>query len=186
MASPHVAVVAFPFSSHGPKLLTLARALAAAAPSATFSFLSTQDSLARLGGYAVPANMNLVEVSWAEWDKAKTPVPRQIELFLEGAEDGGLRRAIDTAASMAGGARVSCVVGDAFMSMAAEAGVPWVAVWTGGPCTLLTHIMGDAIRKDIGNDGIYDDFITNLFIILLQLCRCMAPVYSITSQLSQQ
>jgi hypothetical protein len=61
---------------------------------------------------------------------------------------------------MAGGARVSCVVGDAFMSMAAEAGVPWVAVWTGGPCALLAHIMGDAIRKDIGNDGIYD-FITN-------------------------
>jgi anthocyanidin 3-O-glucosyltransferase len=88
MASPHVAVVAFPFISHGPKLLTLARALGAAAPSATFSFLSTQDSLARLGGYAVPANMNLVEVSWAEWDKTKIPVPRQIELFLDGAEDG--------------------------------------------------------------------------------------------------
>jgi anthocyanidin 3-O-glucosyltransferase len=130
-------------------------AAAAAAPSATFSFLSIQDSLARLGDSAVPSNMNPVEVLWAEWDKTKTPVPRRIELFLDGAVDGGLRQAIVMAASTAGGARVSCVVGDAFMSMAAEAGVPWAAVWTGSPCALLAHIMGDAIREGTGNDGIY-------------------------------
>jgi anthocyanidin 3-O-glucosyltransferase len=56
---------------------------------------------------------------------------------------------------MAAGAKVRCVESDSFMSMAAEAGVPWVAVWTGGPCALLAHIHGDAIRKDIGDDGTY-------------------------------
>lgn len=55
---------------------------------------------------------------------------------------------------MAGGATVTRVVSDSFMYMAADAGVPWVAVWTGGPCALLAHIQGDTIRKDIGNEGI--------------------------------
>ncbi|EMS48108.1 Anthocyanidin 3-O-glucosyltransferase [Triticum urartu] len=40
-AVPHVVVIAFPFASHAVKLFRLARALAAAAPAATFSFLST-------------------------------------------------------------------------------------------------------------------------------------------------
>lgn len=153
MASPHVAVVAFPFSSHAPKLLMVARALATAAPSATFSFISTADSLARLGVAAVPGNLRFVEVPSGGGDDQGTPAWRRMELFVEAAEAGGLRQALETARTAAGGAKVSCVVGDAFMSMAAEAGVPWVAVWTGGPCALLAHLIGNAIRKDIGDDG---------------------------------
>uniref|UniRef100_A0A0D3GMA1 UDP-glycosyltransferases domain-containing protein n=1 Tax=Oryza barthii TaxID=65489 RepID=A0A0D3GMA1_9ORYZ len=153
---PHVAVVAFPFSSHAPKLLAVARALATAAPSATFSFLSTADSLARLPATAVvPAgnnNLRFVEVP-TDGDQEETcPVWRRMEMFVEAAEGGGLRRAMEAAGDAAGGVAVSCVVGDAFMSMAAEVGVPWVAVWTGGPCALLAHIVGDAIRKDICDD----------------------------------
>lgn len=153
---PHVAVVAFPFSSHAPKLLAVARALATAAPSATFSFLSTADSLARLPATAVvPAgnnNLRFVEVP-TDGDQEETwPVWRRMEMFVEAAEGGGLRRAMEAAGDAAGGVAVSCVVGDAFMSMAAEVGVPWVAVWTGGPCALLAHIVGDAIREDIGDD----------------------------------
>jgi hypothetical protein len=48
MAPAHVVVIAFPFSSHTVMFLRLARALAAAAPAATFSFVSTASSLARL------------------------------------------------------------------------------------------------------------------------------------------
>ncbi|XP_040381772.1 anthocyanidin 3-O-glucosyltransferase-like [Oryza brachyantha] len=156
----HVAVVAFPFSSHAPKLLAVARALATAAPSVTISFLSTADSLARLPATAavVPGNnLRFVEMpsgGGGEDDGEGTPAWRRMEMFVEAAEGGGLKRALEMAGDEAGGARVSCVVGDAFMSMAAEAGVPWVAVWTGGPCALLAHLVGDALREDIG-DGDY-------------------------------
>ncbi|CAL5032385.1 unnamed protein product [Urochloa decumbens] len=151
--APHVAVVAFPFSSHAPKLLAVARALATAAPSATFSFLSTAASLTRLrGGAAVLANLRFVEVPTGgagdnDDDGEETPAWHRMELFVEAAEAGGLRLWLEAAARAA--APVSCVVGDAFMSMAADAGVPWVAVWTGGPCALLAHIRGDELREGI-------------------------------------
>uniref|UniRef100_A0A804MS99 Uncharacterized protein n=1 Tax=Zea mays TaxID=4577 RepID=A0A804MS99_MAIZE len=150
---PHVAVVAFPFTSHAPKVLMVARALATAAPSATFSFISTTDSLARLptGAGAAPSNLRFVEAPSGGGDGPGIPSWRRMELFLDAAEDGGLRQALETARAAAGGAAVTCVVGDAFMSMAADAGVPWVAVWTGGPCALLAHVIGDTIRKDIGD-----------------------------------
>lgn len=150
---PHVAVVAFPFTSHAPKVLMVARALATAAPSATFSFISTADSLARLptGAGAAPSNLRFVEAPSGGGDGPGIPSWRRMELFLDAAEDGGLRQALETARAAAGGAAVTCVVGDAFMSMAADAGVPWVAVWTGGPCALLAHVIGDTIRKDIGD-----------------------------------
>ncbi|KAF0909171.1 hypothetical protein E2562_032220 [Oryza meyeriana var. granulata] len=150
----HVAVVAYPFTSHVPKLLAVARALATAAPSATFSFLSTADSLARLPAIAavVPGNnIRFVEMPSSDDDGQGTPALRRMELFMEAAEAGGLRRALEAAGDAAGGVRVSCVVGDAFMSMAADAGVPWVAVWTGGPSTLLAHLVGDALREDIAD-----------------------------------
>jgi hypothetical protein len=155
---PHVAVVAFPFSSHAPKLLAVARALATAAPSATFSFLSTAGSLDRLlsAGGAVPENLRFVEVptGGGDDDGEDTPAWRRMELFVEAAEAGGLKQSLEAAARAA--ATVTCVVSDAFMSMAAEAEVPWVAVWTGGPCALLAHLCGDALREDIGDHGTID------------------------------
>ncbi|CAO2042072.1 unnamed protein product [Urochloa humidicola] len=151
--APHVAVVAFPFSSHPPKLLAVARALATAAPSATISFLSTAASLASLRGTAapVPANLRFVEVPTGVGadadDGGETPPPwRRMELFLETAEAGGLRRSLDDA-GLAEANPVSCVVGDAFMHMAADTGVPWVAVWTGSPCALLAHLGGAELIK---------------------------------------
>lgn len=152
---PHVAVVCFPFSSHAPKLLMVARALAAAAPSAVFSFLSTAAALTQLRGAAVPGNLRFVEVPTGGADNDNgLPAWRRMELFVEAAEADGLKHALEAARAAApGGARVTCVVGDAFMSMAADAGVPWVAVWTGGPSALLAHLHGDALRDDIGEDG---------------------------------
>ncbi|KAF8668663.1 hypothetical protein HU200_051842 [Digitaria exilis] len=161
---PHVAVVAFPFGSHIPHLFAVARALASAAPSATFSFLSTADSLARLPSAAVvPANLRFVEMPsgrGCEGDGEKTPLWRRIEMFVEAAEAGGLRQALETARVAVGGATVTCVVGDALMSMAAEAGVPWVAVWTSSPCLLLAYLRGDALREDIGDHGACDELLT--------------------------
>ncbi|KAL5205483.1 hypothetical protein ABZP36_033692 [Zizania latifolia] len=148
--SPHVAVVAFPFSSHAPKLLAVARAVASAAPSATVSFVSTADTLPRFKAGAAPANLRFVELASGvgDGDLAGTPPWRRVELFLEAAEAGGLKQALEMAG--AAGTKVTCVVGDTFMSMAAEVGVPWVAVWTGGPTALLAHIVSDTLLQDIG------------------------------------
>ncbi|CAN6270395.1 unnamed protein product [Urochloa humidicola] len=151
MESPaaHVAVVAFPFSSHPPKLLAVARALATAAPSATISFLSTATSLDSLRGAAtpIPTNLRFIEVPTGVTANGETPSPwRRMELFLETSEAGGLKRSLDDA-SRAAANPVSCVVGDAFMPMAADAGVPYVAVWTGSPCALLAHLSGAELLK---------------------------------------
>ncbi|CAN6208405.1 unnamed protein product, partial [Urochloa humidicola] len=59
------------------------------------------------------------------------------------------------ARAAAGGARVSCIVGDAFVwpaaDAAAAAGAPWVPVWTAASCALLAHLRTDALRADVGD-----------------------------------
>ncbi|KAL5650951.1 hypothetical protein ACJX0J_036409, partial [Zea mays] len=162
---PHVAVVAFPFSSHAAVLLSIARALAAAAaPSgATLSFLSTASSLAQLrkassasAGHGLPGNLRFVEVpDGAPAAEETVPVPRQMQLFMEAAEAGGVKAWLEAARAAAGGARVTCVVGDAFVwpaaDAAASAGAPWVPVWTAASCALLAHVRTDALREDVGD-----------------------------------
>ncbi|KAG8076926.1 hypothetical protein GUJ93_ZPchr0006g44853 [Zizania palustris] len=151
----HVAVVAFPFSSHAAVLLSFARALAAAAPAASFSFLSTAGSLAQLRkAAAVPGNLRFVEVPDGA-PPAKVPVPRRMEMFMEAAEAGGMKEGLEAARVAAGGDRVSCVVGDAFVWMVAEAaaavGASWVPVWTGASSALVAHLRTDALREDVGD-----------------------------------
>ncbi|XP_048542054.1 anthocyanidin 3-O-glucosyltransferase [Triticum urartu] len=158
---PHIAVVAFPFSSHAAVLFSFARALAAAAPPGTsLSFLTTADNAAQLGkAGALPVNLRFVEVpdgvppGETKW----LPPPRRMELFMAAAEAGGVRDGLEAARAAAGGARVSCVVGDAFVWMAAEAaaaaGAPWVAVWTAASCALLAHLRTDALRQDVGDQA---------------------------------
>ncbi|KAL5200148.1 hypothetical protein ABZP36_021351 [Zizania latifolia] len=153
----HVAVVAFPFSSHAAVLLSFARALAAAAPAASFSFLSTAGSLAQLRkAAAVPGNLRFVEVPDGA-PAAEVPVPRRMEMFMEAAEAGGMKEGLEAARVAAGGDRVSCVVGDAFVWMAAEAaaavGSSWVPVWTGASSALVAHLRTDALREDVGDKG---------------------------------
>ncbi|OEL26640.1 Anthocyanidin 3-O-glucosyltransferase, partial [Dichanthelium oligosanthes] len=109
---------------------------------ATFSFLSTAGSLERLRGAAVPGNLRFVEVPTGGGDGDETPLWHRIKQSLEAARD-----------TAPGAARVSGVVSDAFMSMAADAGVPWVVAWTGGPCALLAHLRGDALHEDIGDEA---------------------------------
>ncbi|KAF0902012.1 hypothetical protein E2562_011838 [Oryza meyeriana var. granulata] len=152
----HVAVVTFPFSSHAAVLLSFARALAAAAPAATFSFLSTAASIAHLrkAEAALPGNMRFVEVTDGA-PPVDAPVPRQMEVFMEAAEAGGVEEGLEAARVAAGGARVRCVVGDAFLWMAAEASAKvvakWVPVWTGASNALVAHLGTDAVREDVGD-----------------------------------
>ncbi|CAL5037264.1 unnamed protein product [Urochloa decumbens] len=161
---PHVAVVAFPFSSHAAVLLAFARALAAAAHAgATISFLSTASSIAHLRkavGGQLPANLRFVEITDGAAPvpaAAAVPVPRQMEMFMAAAEAGGIKAGLLAARAAAGGARVSCVVGDAFVWPAAEAAAaaaaPWVPVWTAASCALLAHLRTDALRADVGDQA---------------------------------
>ncbi|KAK3131822.1 hypothetical protein QOZ80_6AG0511930 [Eleusine coracana subsp. coracana] len=163
--APHVAVVAFPFSSHAALLLSFARALAAAAPpGTTLSFLSTASSIAHLrkSTSELPGNLRFVEVpdgllASAGDDDETVPMPRRMDLFMAAAEAGGMKAGIDSAAAAAGGARVTCVVGDAFVWPAAEAAAaanaPWVPVWTAASCALLAHVRTDALREDVGDQA---------------------------------
>jgi anthocyanidin 3-O-glucosyltransferase len=160
---PHIAVVAFPFSSHAAVMLSFARALAAAAPDGTaISFLTTTDSVALLRkAGALPGNLRFVEVADglppSSGEAPMLPPPRRMELFMAAAEAGGIRDGLEAAQASAGGARVTCVVGDAFVWMAAEAagaaGAPWVPVWTAASCALLAHLRTDALRQDLGDQG---------------------------------
>ena len=164
---PHIAVVAFPFSSHAAVLLSFARSLAAAAPAGTaLSFLTTADNAAQLRkSGALPGNLRFVEVAdgmpppSSSGETPMLPPPRRMELFMAAAEAGGVRDGLEAARASAGGARVSCVVGDAFVWMAAEAaaaaGAPWVPVWTAASCALLAHLRTDALRQDFGDQGTY-------------------------------
>uniref|UniRef100_R7WC55 Anthocyanidin 3-O-glucosyltransferase n=1 Tax=Aegilops tauschii TaxID=37682 RepID=R7WC55_AEGTA len=101
-AVPHVVVITFPFASHAVKLFRLARALAAAAPAATFSFLSTAGSIAQLqekNQDALEANLRFVEVPDGLLPPSSGgdgPAPPQnhiapLGLFLAAAEAGGVK-----------------------------------------------------------------------------------------------
>ncbi|XP_071681729.1 anthocyanidin 3-O-glucosyltransferase-like [Lolium perenne] len=116
-------------------MLYFARALAAAAPDGTaISFLTIADSVAQLRkAGALLGNLRFVEVADGlpapSGHMPMMPPPRRMELFMVAAEAGGIRDGLEGAQASGGDARVSCVVGDAFVWMAAEAvaatGAPW-------------------------------------------------------------
>ncbi|URE46917.1 UDP-glucoronosyl and UDP-glucosyl transferase [Musa troglodytarum] len=156
-AQPHVAFVAFPFGTHAAPLFALARTVAAAAPEAALSFLSTARSLASLPRAEGLGNIRLVPIAdgTPEVSAAAPPASEQakIGMFLA-AMPGSLRAGMDDAVAGAGGAAVSCVVSDAFLWMAGEvaeaAGAPWVPLFTGGPASLSAHFHTDLLRDTIG------------------------------------
>lgn len=151
--SPHVVLVAFPFGTHAAPLLALACAIADAAPAVSLSLISTQRSLASLP--PTPANLSLTPIDDGLQEEADHPASDQerISLFLS-ALPKSLRAAMDAAVEKAGGAVATCVVSDAFMWMAGEeaaaVGVPWIALWTGGPSALFAHLRTDLLRDTIG------------------------------------
>ncbi|XP_051215549.1 anthocyanidin 3-O-glucosyltransferase-like [Lolium perenne] len=150
---PHIAVVAFPFSSHAAVMLSFVHALAAAAPDGTaISFVTTADSVAQLRN---PTRSWATCASWRSRTGCQLRRGRcQCCPRLDGWSSSWRRKA---AQASAGDARVSCVVGDAFVRMAAEVaaatGAPWVPVWTAASCALLAHIRTDALRQDIADQG---------------------------------
>ncbi|CAN6214491.1 unnamed protein product [Urochloa humidicola] len=76
---------------------------------------------------------------------------------MAAAEAGGVKAGLEAARAAAGGARVTCVVSDAFVWPAAEAaaavGAPWIPVWTASASALLAHLRTDALRADVGDQA---------------------------------
>ncbi|XP_030456447.2 LOW QUALITY PROTEIN: flavonoid 3-O-glucosyltransferase-like [Syzygium oleosum] len=165
-ARKHVAVLAFPFATHAAPLLHLVRRIAAVSPATMFSFFSSEKSnLAcfpggkRSGGDG-SACPNLV--AYDVWDGApdgyvpsgRNPV-EPVEIFLRAAPDN--IESVLHVAERERGCKATCLLTDAFYwfaaDMARERSVPWVPVWTAGPCALLTHMETDAIRQMYATSG---------------------------------
>nr|ACI15395.1 UDP-glucose: flavonoid 3-O-glucosyltransferase [Vitis amurensis] len=159
--NPHVAVLAFPFSTHAAPLLAVVRRLAAAAPHAVFSFFSTSQSNASVfhdSMHTMQCNIKSYDVSDGVPEGyvfAGRP-QEDIELFMRAAPEGFRQGMVMAVAET--GRPVSCLVADAFIwfaaDMAAEMGVAWLPFWTAGPNSLSTHVYTDEIREKIGVSGI--------------------------------
>ncbi|KAK2998656.1 hypothetical protein RJ639_024286 [Escallonia herrerae] len=126
--SSHIAVMTFPFSSHPSALLNLVRRLAASAPTVRFSFLST-------------AKSNQAIFSGKQYDNIK---PYDVS---DGLPEGGGSRG-------EGRLLVDRYILSIWWRNGCDAmGVPWIALWIGGPCSLSIHIHTDPIRSTVGDTG---------------------------------
>lgn len=167
----HVAVLAFPFATHPGLLFGLARRLATAAPSTTFTFFSTARSNAKVfAAPGTPPNIKRRDVPDGV-PEGHVPGGRgpevEIGMFLKSAPES-FREGVAAAERESGG-KVGCVVADAFLSfagdVAAELGVPWVPVWTSAAGSLLLHVYTDFVRQTVGVEGIaerQDEIVTSI------------------------
>ncbi|XP_074590814.1 myricetin 3-O-rhamnosyltransferase UGT77B2-like [Curcuma longa] len=157
---PHVAFIAFPFGSHPLSIFQIARAVAAAAPSAVVSFLATRRALSSLPPADDAPNLRYVPVSDGLPPDASSPptkdILHQIALFVS-STPGNLKQGIYAAAEANGGVPVSCIASDSFMWMsadvAAELGVPWISLHAASSSAFLAHLHTDLLRQKFGVDG---------------------------------
>nr|UTB66778.1 UFGT [Dimocarpus longan] len=160
-SDPHVAVLAFPFSTHAAPLLSIISRLAFSAPNTHFSFFSTAESnnslLSTHKHYFLP-NVKAYNVSNGVPDNyVLLGKPQEdIELFMKAAPEN-LRKAVAKAA-VETRRKVSCLVTDSFLwfaaEMAEEMQVPFVPCWLSGSSSLSTHFYTDVIREKMGLEGI--------------------------------
>ncbi|XP_059636915.1 anthocyanidin 3-O-galactosyltransferase F3GT1-like [Cornus florida] len=154
----HVAVLAFPFSTHAGPLLGLVRRLADAAPDVTFSFFSTTKSNQPLFSVPTPDNIIAYDVSDGvpEGYVFSGKPQEEIELFLKVAPEN-FRRGVE-AAEADTERRISSLLVDCFLwfaaEMAVEMRVPWLPLWTSGACSLSVHFYTDLIRQTVGTTDV--------------------------------
>nr|AUG71562.1 UDP glucose-flavonoid 3-O-glucosyltransferase [Allium cepa] len=163
----HVAVLAFPFGTHAAPLYSLASALASTVDDSgvIFSFFTSTRSASslppvpRIKIFSVsdgtpPGHVAVHEPPHLEVGRFMSKVPTN---FTD---------ALDASVTDSGGIDVTCLISDAFLSfggaIAKKLNVPWVAVWTGGPCSLSAHIHTDLLRRKNLSDEDDLGFITGL------------------------
>ncbi|KAJ0261611.1 hypothetical protein HA466_0046970 [Hirschfeldia incana] len=150
----HVAILTFPFGSHSPVLLAVARRLASASPTTLFSFFNTATSNSSLFLLDLPSNFRVHDVAHGVPDgHVFSGKPHEaFELFIAAAPEN-FRKAIESAESDVG-KKVTCLLTDAFFwfasDMAAEMKATWVVFWAGGPNSLTAHLYTDRIRDSMG------------------------------------
>lgn len=151
----HVAVLAFPFGSHGLTIFKLMLKLASAAPNLKFSFFSTKksnDSLLSASKAKLPGNIKVYDVEdGAPMKNASTesnPL-EAVELFLK-ATPKNFKKGIDAAVSETGH-KIICLLTDAFLTfsgeMARDMHVPWFPVFVAMPYNVSAHIHTDLIHQ---------------------------------------
>ncbi|KAK8918986.1 UDP-glycosyltransferase 78D2 [Platanthera zijinensis] len=135
----HIVMFAFPFDDHVGQLYALARALASAVPEATFSFVSTNETIISLPRVAE----NLHCIPFEDGVPDLGPSARVIERILYVAPEK-IKKTLKKAVASAGGLPVTCVLSDAFVwpteSVAEEMRLPWIALFSGFPLAMLAHI----------------------------------------------
>ncbi|KAA8522774.1 hypothetical protein F0562_009197 [Nyssa sinensis] len=158
MTTRHIAVLAFPFGTHAAPLFTLVRRLAAAAPDLRFSFFGTAKSNATI--FSKPEGGRSFDdiKSYNVWDGLPEGyvfsgnMLELAEFFLKATPDNFNKGIAEAVADT--GARISCLLTDAFLwfagDLAKEMDIPWIPFWTAGVCSLSVHMYTDVIRSTTG------------------------------------
>uniref|UniRef100_A0A2N9H1Y2 UDP-glycosyltransferases domain-containing protein n=1 Tax=Fagus sylvatica TaxID=28930 RepID=A0A2N9H1Y2_FAGSY len=158
---PHVAVLAFPFSSHPWSLFNLACKLARAAPHVRFSFFNTSKSNRRLFSTSqladLPDNLKAYDVADGVPEghvfPPVNPHVNEIELFMKAAPES-FGKAIDIAVEETR-RNISSLLTDALLvfscQMAEKMHVKWVTFWVPAPYYLSALIYTDLIHKAYAN-----------------------------------
>nr|ABW79917.1 anthocyanidin 3-O-glucosyltransferase [Ipomoea nil] len=145
----HVAVLAFPFATHAAPLLSLVEQLSAAFPSARFSFFNNHDSNSGLFRGRNPAAGKVKAYDVWDGTVAGEALVTHEEFIM--AMPGNYVKAIAEAEAETG-TKFGCFLTDAFLwfggDLAAErGGVPWIALWTAGACSISAHLYTDFVRS---------------------------------------
>ncbi|PSS26929.1 Anthocyanidin 3-O-glucosyltransferase [Actinidia chinensis var. chinensis] len=168
----HVAVLAFPFGTHAAPLLTLTRCLSSSAPNLRFSFLNSAKSNAKVFSKIKPDDYRNIKPCNVDngipEDHVFSGHPLEaVELFLRAMPRNFENELKEVVANT--GTKITCLLTDSFFwfaaDMAAEMGVPWVALWTASPCSVSVHMYTDVIRstmKGIENGDQTLDFIPGM------------------------
>ncbi|KAL5787851.1 hypothetical protein ACOSP7_004800 [Xanthoceras sorbifolium] len=157
----HVAVLAFPFGSHGVTIFKLMHKLACASPNLQFSFLSTKKSndslfLASKASADLPVNIRAYDLD--DGVPMNRPVSTQhpletVELFLRATPEN-YKKGLETAVAETG-RNISCFITDAFLTFAGEMAqsinAAWIPVFVAMPYNVSAHFYTKQIRQFIIN-----------------------------------
>ncbi|XP_050218413.1 flavonoid 3-O-glucosyltransferase-like [Mercurialis annua] len=152
----HIAVLAFPFATHAAPLLSLVFKLSKASPHARFSFFSTAQSNSAIFKEYQPSDgsvkpYNIEDGISPDYVFSGNPL-EPVEMFLK-ATPWNFERAMKSAVKDCG-MRFSCIITDAFFwfgaDMARDLQIPWVALWTAGPRSVIMHLETEVIRDKLG------------------------------------
>lgn len=154
----HVAVCAFPFTSHPLALYSLVCRLAEEAPQLHFSFLCTSRANSKISTKTtiLPTNIKIsdIEDGLPEGFEPEDLAQEASNFYKQFPEN--FKRGVDAAVEETGGKRVTSLIVDGLFSfdlgnMAEEMNVPWVAFTVPAPYDLAAWLQKDLIQQLYAN-----------------------------------